>query len=149
MFPKKDHLTLDIFFCSTVKLRNTVQVVSRNLLAMEPFNFNELPEVIRRLFEKVEDIERMVTNLQPNVTDENELLDVKEAAHFLKISVASLYTKVSRKEIPVSKPGKRLYFNRAELREWIDLAKKKTARQITLEAAKRVSPNKMSRFIRD
>jgi len=97
---------------------------------MESFNFNELPEVIRLLFEKVEQIELLVINLQPKEIDEDELLDITEAAAFLKVSVASLYTKVSRKEIPVSKPGKRLYFNRSELKNWIKLGRKKTAYEV-------------------
>lgn len=106
---------------------------------MEPFNFNELPEVVRLLFEKVERIELLVSTLKAAAPDEDELLDVKQAAAFLKISVASLYTKVSRKELPVSKPGKRLYFLRSELKEWVNLAKKKTAQQIVTDANRRQS----------
>jgi excisionase family DNA binding protein len=100
---------------------------------MESFNFNELPEVVRRLFEKVEQIEILLVRLQPKDADDNELLDISEAADFLKVSVASLYTKVSRREIPASKPGKRLYFNRSELREWVAQGKKKTAHEINKE----------------
>jgi len=97
---------------------------------MEPFNFNELPEVVRLLFEKVESIEQIVLSLKPEVTADDDLLNVEEAAIFLKISEASLYTKVSRKEIPFSKPGKRLYFSRIELQEWISNARHKTANDI-------------------
>lgn len=107
---------------------------------MESFNFNELPEVIRQLFEKVEEIERMVLKLQP-LEKENELLNIKEAAEFLKVSVASLYTKVSRKEIPVSKPGKRLYFNRNDLKEWVKLGKKKMSNEI-----RPISDSRLNRF---
>jgi len=106
-----------------------------NIVYMESFNFNELPEVVRRLFEKVEQIEMLLHSLQPKDESENELLDISEAAVFLKVSVASLYTKVSRKEIPVSKPGKRLYFNRSELQEWIKLGRKKTAIEISKESS--------------
>lgn len=101
---------------------------------MEPFNFNELPEVVRRLFEKVEHLESLLINLQPKEESDSDLMDVTEAAAFLKISVASLYTRVSRKEIPVSKPGKRLYFRRAELKEWISSGRKKTTLQIASES---------------
>ena len=89
---------------------------------MEPFNFNELPEVVRQLFEKVERIEILMATLEPKEPDENELLNIEEAAKFLKVSVAALYTKVSRQEIPVNKPGKRLYFNRTDLKEWISVS---------------------------
>jgi excisionase family DNA binding protein len=101
---------------------------------MEPFNFNELPEVVRLLFEKVEHIQTLVLKLQPATEEDNDLLNVTEAAAFLKISIAALYNKVSRKEIPASKPGKRLYFNKSELRAWAKLGRKKTAQEIRIEA---------------
>ena len=76
---------------------------------MEPFGFEKLPEIIRQLFEKVERIEEMVSDLNPADDGSNDLLTVKEAADYLKVSVQSLYSKVSRIEIPVSKSGRRLY----------------------------------------
>jgi excisionase family DNA binding protein len=93
---------------------------------MEPFNFNELPEVVRQLFEKVEQIALALERLEPKNEQENDLLNIEEAAEFLKVSVAALYTKVSRKEIPFSKPGKRLYFNKVDLKEWIRSGSRKT-----------------------
>jgi len=97
---------------------------------MEPFNFNELPEVVRQLFEKVERIEMILEKFEPKEENESELLNIEEAAEFLKVSVAAIYTKVSRQEIPFSKPGKRLYFNRSELKEWVRLGKRKTINEI-------------------
>ena len=95
---------------------------------MESFGFDKLPEVIRQLFEKVERIEKMLQDLQPK-DDDNQLLNVAEAADFLKTSPGALYTKVSKKEIPVSKPGKRLYFNKNELKDWIRLGQRNTKEQ--------------------
>ena len=101
---------------------------------MEPFNFNELPEVVRQLFEKVERIELILEKFEPKQDAENELLNIEEAAEFLKVSVAAIYTKVSRQEIPFSKPGKRLYFNRSELKEWVRLGKRKTVSELAKTA---------------
>jgi excisionase family DNA binding protein len=101
---------------------------------MEPFGFDKLPEIVRQLFEKVEHIEKMLQKFELKVIEENQLLNVSEAADFLKISTASLYTKVSRKEIPVSKPGKRLYFVKAELQEWVKLGQRKTSAEISHDA---------------
>lgn len=101
---------------------------------MEPFNFNELPEVVRQLFEKVERIELILEKFEPKQEVENELLNIKEAAEFLKVSVAAIYTKVSRQEIPFSKPGKRLYFNRSELNEWVRLGKRRTITELAKTA---------------
>ncbi|MBE7177984.1 MAG: helix-turn-helix domain-containing protein [Mucilaginibacter polytrichastri] len=100
---------------------------------MEKFSFNELPEVVRQLFEKIERIETLLESaiLNKDQTAKNELMNVEEAAEFLKISVAALYTKVSRYEIPYSKPGKRLYFERDELIKWIQQSKRKTLKDMT------------------
>lgn len=103
---------------------------------MEPFNFNELPEVVRLLFEKVEHIEQIVLLLKPADHGEENLLSISEAADYLKISVAALYTKVSRKEVPYSKPGKRLYFSREELQQWVSNGKQKTAMEMRTEPDK-------------
>ena len=101
---------------------------------MEPFNFNELPEVVRQLFEKVEQIALSIERLEPKADQETDLLNIEEAAAFLKVSVGALYSKVSRKEIPFSKPGKRLYFNKIDLREWIRLGKSKTVAELEQNA---------------
>ncbi|WGQ10828.1 helix-turn-helix domain-containing protein [Pedobacter gandavensis] len=115
---------------------------------MEPFSFEKLPEVIRILFEKVEHIEELLQDLQPQPPNENDLLTIQEAAEFLKVTVPALYTKVSRHEIPVSKPGKRLYFNKTELKKWIIASRKKTAMEIRKEAEEQMKMlNKHKNFI--
>ncbi|MBB2147321.1 helix-turn-helix domain-containing protein [Pedobacter gandavensis] len=115
---------------------------------MEPFSFEKLPEVIRILFEKVEHMEELLQDLQPQSPNENELLTIHEAAEFLKVTVPALYTKVSRQEIPVSKPGKRLYFNKTELRKWIIASRKKTVMEIRKEAEEHMKMlNKHKNFI--
>jgi excisionase family DNA binding protein len=90
---------------------------------VEPFSFDKLPEVIRQLFEKVERIELLLQHLQPQPA-EDTLLTLTEAADFLKTSPAALYTKVSRGEIPFSKPGRRLYFDKDELKKWVKQGRK-------------------------
>jgi excisionase family DNA binding protein len=105
---------------------------------MEPFGFDKLPEVVRQLIEKVEGIEILIQNLQPQKEDQQKMLNIREAAAFLNITVAALYSLVSRKDIPVNKPGKRLYFDKSELNEWIKSGKRKTTATIEQEAASRV-----------
>lgn len=105
---------------------------------MEPFSFDKLPEVVRQLFEKIERIEAMLQELQPKEQQENQLLNISEAAEFLKVTVPALYTKVSRQQIPVSKPGKRLYFNKTELKKWILAARRKTILELKTEAEERI-----------
>lgn len=106
--------------------------------AMEPFGFEKLPEIIRKQFEKVEHIEELVSHINPASDDSNDLLTVREAADYLKISVQSLYCKVSRMEIPVSKPGRRLYFSQSELKKWITDSRRKTAAELFQESQKKI-----------
>lgn len=63
-----------------------------------------------------------------------EILDVKQAAQFLKLKLATLYEKTSRKLIPHFKRGNKLYFHLSELQQWINNGKIKTIEEIESEA---------------
>jgi excisionase family DNA binding protein len=101
---------------------------------MEEFGFDKLPEVVRQIFEKVEHIEKLLFKLQYEQAAKEKFLTVKEAAAYLQITVAALYSLVSRRQIPVNKPGKRLYFLNTDLDEWIKAGKLKTAEEIVKDA---------------
>ncbi|MBN1185458.1 MAG: helix-turn-helix domain-containing protein [Bacteroidales bacterium] len=64
----------------------------------------------------------------------NDLLTVKDAAQFLHLTVPTVYSKVSRGELPVMKRSKRLYFSREDLMEYIRVGRKKTNSEIEVEA---------------
>ena len=59
-----------------------------------------------------------------------ELISVQEAADFLHLTVPTVYSKVSRGELPVMKRAKRLYFSRDELISYIKEGRKKTIDEI-------------------
>ena len=63
-----------------------------------------------------------------------EILDVQQAALFLKMKTATLYEKTSRKQIPHFKKGNKLYFHLSELQKWIKQGKVKTSDEISCEA---------------
>lgn len=60
------------------------------------------------------------------VDDSGDIIDIDEAAAFLGLQRPTLYTKVSKRQIPFMKQGKRLYFSKTDLTEWI----KSTARKV-------------------
>jgi excisionase family DNA binding protein len=62
-------------------------------------------------------------------------LDIKQAAGFLKLKITTLYEKTSQRLIPHFKKGNKLYFNRAELEEWVKTGKIKTRQEIESNAA--------------
>jgi excisionase family DNA binding protein len=105
--------------------------------------FEQLPDAVAQLHDKLENIERLL--LQKDNEPQpppDELLTIKQAAQLLCLSVATLYSLVSRAAIPVSKRGKRLYFSKAELLEWVKAGRKKTTTEIAAEAAQYLTKNK-------
>jgi hypothetical protein len=73
-----------------------------------------------------------IGQLKPSLPD---ILNIAEASSFLKLKITTLYEKTSRKLIPHFKKGNKLYFNRAELLDWIRNGKVKTQPEIAREAA--------------
>jgi excisionase family DNA binding protein len=91
---------------------------------MEKITFEQLPATIALLLEKVERIESMLSQQPQAHTD--DLLNIEQAAQFLDLAVATVYSKVCRKELPVNKKGKRIYFYRSELTDWIKKGRRQT-----------------------
>lgn len=63
-----------------------------------------------------------------------KLLTIQEAADFLNLSVPTMYSKVSKGELPVMKRGKRLYFSRTELLDYLKEGRKRSNADIEAEA---------------
>jgi excisionase family DNA binding protein len=65
----------------------------------------------------------------------NELMNVQQVAEYLSLSVQTIYGLVHKMEIPNAKRGKRLYFKRAEIDDWISQSRRKTIAEIEQEAS--------------
>jgi len=57
---------------------------------------------------------------------DSDLLTITQAGEVINLTVPTIYSLVSKKLIPHNKKGKRLYFLRSELTEWIKSGRKKT-----------------------
>lgn len=89
------------------------------------YTFEQLPEAISILHEKVDSIkDLLIENQQGQHSHYSDLMTIGQAAEFINLSVPTLYTKVSRRQIPVNKRGKRLYFSKDELSAWIKSGRK-------------------------
>ena len=73
--------------------------------------------------------------------ESSEVMDVKEAAAFLKKKVSTIYGMTSSREIPHYKQGKKLYFLRSELIEWISQGKTKTREELSDEGLQSLYTN--------
>ncbi len=76
--------------------------------------------------------ERVTANILKALRNEQEpnsqpeqLLSIEQAAKFLNLSKQTVYGLVSNRQIPHSKKGKRLYFSKQELTEWVHEGRKK------------------------
>ncbi|QHL89305.1 helix-turn-helix domain-containing protein [Nibribacter ruber] len=59
-----------------------------------------------------------------------KLLTITQAAEFLTLAPATIYSLVSRNEIPYIKKTKRLYFSEQELTEWLNRDRKSGANTV-------------------
>ena len=77
-------------------------------------------------------------------TDQPEqLLTIQEAATLLHLTVPTIYSKHSKGELPgVCKRGKRLYFSKQSLIEWVKEGRKKSNAEIEQEAEAYLLNNK-------
>lgn len=101
---------------------------------MEHITFEQLPNAVGQIFNKLERLEQLLRNQNTTVIEQPEkLLSIQEAADFLNLKVPTIYTKVSRGELPVMKRSNRLYFSQSELLEYLKTGRKKTNDEIAKE----------------
>lgn len=91
--------------------------------------FEQLPAAVTEILARIGGIEDKLREIQP-AAEEDEILNIDQAAHFLKISKYTVYNLVSKAAIPYSKKGKPLYFSKRELKDWIMSGRRKTRNEI-------------------
>jgi excisionase family DNA binding protein len=107
--------------------------------------FDSLPKAISQLCEDMAVIKRFILEKTNDpIPQPDELLTIKETAEFLNLQVSTIYGLVSRMQIPSMKKGKRLYFSKVELIEWLKAGRKKTTKDLSKKADTYIS-NKPSR----
>ncbi len=84
--------------------------------------------------EVVKKIELWNSKPQQPTDPPDQLLTIQDAAKFLSLTVPTMYSKVSKGELPVMKRSKRLYFSRTELMDYIKVGRKKSNAEIEAEA---------------
>ena len=92
------------------------------------------------IIEKLDNIEKMLS--EQNLL-KKEVLNFSETCQYLDISESHLYKLTSRKQIPHFCPqGKKLYFNRLELDQWLQTNRKNTAEEVDREATDYILNNR-------
>ena len=111
---------------------------------MEALTFEQLPTAVTLLTKEVSELKALLLRKseQPTTQQQDELLTIQQASELLNLSVPTLYSKVSKGELPVMKRSKRLYFSRTELLEYLKAGRKKSNAEIEQEAKAYLLNNK-------
>ncbi len=75
-------------------------------------------------------------------SEDNDLIDLEQAASLLKVSKRTVYTRVNNGTLPASKLGKRWYLSRREVLATIASARRKTDAQIATAVDVLLTPKK-------
>ena len=110
----------------------------------ENLTFDQLPKAVIMLTKEVSELKRLLIEKQKQTPTEQteQLLTIQEAAQFLNLTVPTIYSKVSKGELPVMKRSKRLYFSSTELMEYLKEGRKKSNAEIEKEAEAYLSNNR-------
>jgi len=112
---------------------------------MENLTFDKLPEAVTMLTKEVSELKRLLIEKQeqPTTDQPEQLLTIDEVATLLHLTKPTVYSKVSKNELPgVCKQGKRLYFDRQTIIDWIKQGRKKSNAEIEQEAKAYLLNNK-------
>ena len=95
------------------------------------------------ILERLDRIEKAIASLNSTnpIQVNNAPMDVKDLSEYLKLSVSAIYKLTSTSEIPHYKSGKRLYFKKEDINEWIFSRRIKTNDDIEKEAMEYIRRN--------
>lgn len=91
---------------------------------------------------RLSNIESLLLNLKHSFLEQKpesvseSLLTVKQTAELLSLSVPTIYTLISKGEIPVMKRSKRCYFSKSEILEYLKAGRKSTNSEVKVKAGK-------------
>tara|TARA_R110002167_G_scaffold312948_4_gene518640 strand:- start:5172 stop:5525 length:354 start_codon:yes stop_codon:yes gene_type:complete len=108
-------------------------------------SFDQLPNAVTMLTKEVIELKRLLIEKQEQTLTEQpeQLLTIDEVAELLHLTKPTVYSKHSKGELPgVCKRGKRLYFQRDIIINWVKDGRKKSNAEIEAEAEAYLADNK-------
>ena len=98
--------------------------------------FDLLPKAIQNLTNEVSELKSLLLDKQEQKQEQPEkLFSIKQAAQFLNLSIPTIYSKVSKGELPFMKRSKRLYFSSSELMAYLKEGRNMSNSEIEKESA--------------
>lgn len=110
---------------------------------MENLSFEMLPQAVATLTEKVSELTRLISEKQEQPKEEPEtFLNIKETAEFLRVTIPTVYSKVSRGDLSVIKRNGRLYFAKSDLLAYLISGRVKSNEEVERETNEYLTKNK-------
>lgn len=107
---------------------------------MSNITFEGLPDAVASIHLQLEEIRNLLISGSLDKNEpQNDLLTVKDAAAFLSLSIPTVYSLISKGELPVMKRSKRCYFSKLELVQYLKAGRKKTNSEVEVIAKKHIS----------
>lgn len=104
-------------------------------------SFNDMPKALEFLIDKVIVINEQLEAISQSICLSNgdSWMTIEDLSTYLpdKPAVQTIYAWVSQKLIPCNKVGKRLYFLKSDIDQWLKEGRRKTAAEIAIEASER------------
>lgn len=98
---------------------------------MKTNTFDDLPETVNEIHKKLDRLTRLfLLDKKQTPLQRDKLLTIEEASKLITLRKSTIYSLVSKKEIPFSKKGKRLYFSTSELEDWIREGRNATLKEL-------------------
>lgn len=104
---------------------------------MTELTFNELPQAVTKLYNKLENIERLLLEKSTTSQSQSDIwFDLNEVVKYdpEKRTKPTFYGYIHRREIPFHKRGKKIIFLKSEIDNWLMRGRRKTLTEITSEA---------------
>jgi len=100
---------------------------------MDNLTFDQLPEAVSQIQEKLNHVEHLITNL--NQFEPDRWFSIEELSEYLpgKPAKATIYRYVQNRNIPFKKYGKRLAFLKSDIDHWLKEKHHKTISEIETE----------------
>jgi excisionase family DNA binding protein len=112
---------------------------------MTEISFNNMPEALAYLINKVERLETLLhSEDKSEQTESDKWLNLADLCDYHPDHPAkpTVYAWIGQRSIPYHKKGKKLMFLKSEIDSWLKEGRRKTAAEIQVEAEQFVTTNK-------
>jgi excisionase family DNA binding protein len=113
----------------------------------QEISFNDVPQAVAHLISKVEKIETLLTEKQPQAQETDRWLSLDDLCNYHPGHPAkpTVYAWICQRLIPYHKKGKKVMFLKSEIDTWLKEGRRKTTAEIQAEAEQYVTNQKKTK----